>query len=306
MARSLPNIVEKGYRGKIGEPKPPVSLAGLRTPGARYREIRPPQPVQDPLLEADTCFPRRPDPYRVAMRYPILGRRPYVWPLRYEPHDAEWEYEDVDPDDAGDEAMFDGRALRLFDRQPREHIPTYEDGLLSPGESEELLRQAAAEACEVSDWPSMRSEVPPGESDGIGGAFAGDATAPLDRLGGQETPTTMESRVQAPGDAPSEPAHGGLERLVLGDGPEDGPSAAAAWPSMGGDVFRDDVAAAEHAFDQPLEDMARDFGQQEQAFAEPDWGPSALVPEPADPGPPEPPDPFLQPPSPPGLGRFPF
>lgn len=131
--RNLPRIVEDGFRGKVGAPKPPVPLAGLRSPGSRYVEQRPMRPSQDPLQQSGTTWPYAPDRYRSGPRYDVSHPKPYLHPTGYEtPTDESWDYA---PLKMG--SMFDGRALDVFDAGP-------------PREDERLSRQAVQQI--FDDW----------------------------------------------------------------------------------------------------------------------------------------------------------
>lgn len=296
--RYLPRIVSEGYRGKIGEPKPPANLAGLRIPGARYREIRPPQSKKDPLLEADTCFPRPPDRYEDEQHYEIHDRWPYLLPAKYREYEPEWQYEE-----GPEETMFDGRALNTFDRQPHLRIPSYEDGLFAPGESEELLRQAAEElrASAAEAGQSTEAFTVPDDLSADDN-FAMDSAALLDVPGWEEPAAMVDVPVEARLTALDDVGSGDLERILVEHDASEEPCADSLWPTPTVPLAHDELALAEHAFDQQLEDLARDFRQQEQTFTEPDFGPDTLLPDFDPPGPPEPPDLFPAPANPPGFG----
>ena len=94
LSRYLRRFAPQRRRTPIGTPEVTVDLSGMRTPGARYREPRPPRPARDPLLSADTSYPHVPDPYREEQHYDVLDRRPYSFPPRYALHDPAWQYEE--------------------------------------------------------------------------------------------------------------------------------------------------------------------------------------------------------------------
>jgi hypothetical protein len=175
--------------------------------------------------------------------------------------------------------------------------------LLREFESQAVADQEAYAAREglLSDLEPLGQAAPQSDDD-----FFVENAAPTDVPGSPEDLGTIDALTDAPSTMPEEAAYGGLEQIVLGQEPQEEPAGPDAWASMALNGSQDDAAAAEHAFDRQLEDMASEFQRQEQAFAEPDWGAGSLLPGFADPGMPEPPDPFMQPPSPPGLGRQPF
>lgn len=276
-------------RPQYGPAYEDIDLSGLRSPGARYREIRPPQPRPDPLLEV--AYPRAPESYRDDPRYRLLDRWPYLRPTDYEPHEEGWDY------DAGpDGAMFDGRALNLFDRQPpqpRERIPTYEDGVRLFEEFERREREAAASRNEgLGEMPSPLEALEEASQLDAAPAQAGPAAV-------NDVPNefaSIDQTMEPPETIPEEPEYGGLEQIALGLDPTIEPAGPDAWAQM--DDGANDLCREEHAFDQQLEGIVSAFHQQEQAFAEPDWGKAALAPECPEPEQLDPLAPVMMPPAP--------
>ena len=279
-----------------------LDLSAMRSPGAAYREPRPAFPQLDPLLYKETVYPQAPEPYREIARYNVLDRWPYLRPADYEPDEEAWDY-DAEPD----ETMFDGRALKVFDRVPRERPLTYEESVRRLA----LLGNLECETTAGQGPYGGRGEMPdllkpwPEALDVADELVMGEAT--LADTGASPGDVGAHAvAVDATAVAPLEVDCSGLDRIVLGQEPTENSAEPDAWAPMAADPFEDEFAQAEHAFDQQLEDIAGEFHQQEQAFAEPDWGPAALLPEPEELAPAEPPDPLLQPPSPPGLGGYRF
>ncbi len=297
--RQLPNIVERGFRGRIGEPKPRVDLSGLRTPGGRYREQIPNRPYRDPLLHADLAYPRSPAPYRDDPHYRVLDREPYSWPIRYEPEESEWDYDAPPP-----RAFLNG-PHPARDLEPRERPLTYEESVRRLTLLQELMRERTAgqvvygqrgempgplepwpDVLDVADEPTLAEAAPVDTAVSLGDGEAHAA--------GVDAIPMMSAEVEC----------GGLDQIVLDQEPAVSSAGPDAWAMM--DHSTDDLSRAEQAFDQQLEDIVGNFHRQERAFAEPDWGPTSVLPEPEGLAPPEPPDPLLQPPAPPGLGVFRF
>ena len=275
-------------RRQHGQAYEELDLSGMRSPGAVYHEPRPARPHEDPLLYTETAYPRAPEPYREDPRYHVLDRRSYQRPGEYEPEEPDWEY-----DRGPRQAMFDGRALNSLDRQQREQPLTYE-------ESVRRLSAAAAQGAYPVRDGLVGGLEPLGPASHGGDEFFTDSAAPTDVAGGPEDLGAIDALTDAPGTMPEEEAYGGLEQIMLGQELPGEPAGPDPWASMAMDDSEDDAAAAEHAFDRQLEDIASEFQRQEQAFAEPDWG--AGAPSPGF----EPPDPFMQPPGPPGPEGFPL
>lgn len=281
-------------RPQHGQAYEELDLSGMRSPGAVYHEPRPARPYEDPLLYTETTYPRAPEPYREDPRYPVLNRWPYQRPGEYEPEEPDWEY-----DRGPRQAMFDGRAPSSLDRPPRERPLTYEESVRRLDHLSKLSAAAGQGAYPARDG-LLRGLEPLGLDPHDGDEFFIDNAAPADVAGEPGDLGALDAVMAAPSTMPEEEAYGGLEQIVLGQELQGEPAGPDPWASMAMDGSQDDLAAAEHAFDRQLEDIANEFQRQEQAFAEPDWGAGALLPGF------EPPDPFMQPPSPPGLARFPF
>lgn len=278
-------------RPQYGPAYEDIDLSSLRSPGARYREIRPPQPRPDPLLEAETAYPRAPEPYREDPRYRVLDRWPYLKHADYAPQQEEWEY-----DVGSDQSMFDGRALNVFDRQPpqpRERIPTYEDGVRLFEQLERREREASASRNE--GLGEMLGPLEPLEEASRLEAAPAQA-APPDVSDLPNEFASIDQMIESPDPVPEEPDYGGLEQIALGLEPIVEPAGSDAWALM--DDGPDDLCREEHAFDQQLENVVSAFHQQEPAFAEPDWGSAALAPGCPGPEPLDPLTPVMMPPAP--------
>ncbi|HNQ22569.1 MAG TPA: hypothetical protein PKK06_05685 [Phycisphaerae bacterium] len=299
--RSIRSLYPRPHHGQEHEE---VDLSGLRSPGAQYRAIRPPQPRPDPLLVTETAYPPAPEPYREDIHYPALARRRYLKPTDYAPDEDAWEY-DLGPD----EAMFDGRALNVLDRVPRERPLTYEESVRRLDLARKLEREAAGDQNAYAGRGEMPGDLEaleqvPQERDEVflenaAPAGAGPASAEAGEdsgNGGALDAVANTARTMREG-----AAYGGLERIVLGQERMEAPTGADAWATMAMEGGPDELSLAEHAFDQHLEDIAAGFRHQEQAFAEPDWGAAALVPSCAGPDLHEPPEPaasLMMPPDP--------
>ena len=281
LSRYLRQFAPQRRRTPIGTPEVTVDLTGLRNPDARYREPQPPRPVRDPLLSADTSFPHVPDPYHEEQHYGVLGRRPYSFPPRYAPHDPAWQY-----DDSPSPPLFDGCAGTTRDPEPRERIPRYEDGVLAPGESEELIRQAIAMAAFASrDADAQMLDPLP--------SLAQSDTAHMPALDDEPYPEqdslahdvfaqpqqSLSDHVTAL-DAPAEhveQAYGGLEQRLFERRMEQAWAEPALMESAFAEPAADETSAMHDAFDRQLEDMTADFERPHQALLEPEPAPAAVL-----------------------------